>query len=80
MKTTFKIIREILFQKEKRVKPNLKTKNLPIKKSLYYTEKNSHFVRVFSEKIYKLFSRKRKILTIQARIINIILQFRYLIF
>jgi len=57
-------------QKEKRLEKN----------SLYYTEKNPRFVRVFSEKIYKLFSRKRKILTIQARIINIILQFRYLIF
>jgi len=57
-----------------------KKKNTVQKNSRYYTEKNSRFVRVFSEKIYKLFSRKRKILTIQARIINIILQFRYLIF
>ena len=47
---------------------------------LYNTEKNARFVDVFLEKIYKLFSRKRKILAMQARIINIILQFRYLIF
>ena len=48
--------------------------------SLYNTEKNSSFVDVFLEKIYKLFSCKRKILAMQARIINIILQFRYLVF
>jgi len=74
MKTSFKIIRENILLSEKQKEKH------PSKNSLYYTKKNSHFVRVFSEKIYKLFSRKRKILTIQARIINIILQFRYLIF
>ena len=46
---------------------------------LYNTEKNARFVDVFSEKIYKFFYAK-KILAMQARIINIILQFRYLIF
>ena len=57
-----------------------KKKNTTEKIPIYYTEKNSSFVDVFLEKIYKLFSRKRKILAMQARIINIILQFRYLVF
>ena len=55
---------------------NFITEKIP----LYNTEKNSSFVDVFLEKIYKLFSCKRKILAMQARIINIILQFRYLVF
>ena len=50
------------------------------KNSLYNTDKNARFVDVFLEKIYKLFSRKRKILAMQAKIINIILQFIYLFF
>ena len=34
----------------------MKTKNSPIKKSLYYTEKNFHFVRVFCKILYTLFT------------------------
>ena len=34
----------------------MKTKNSPIKKSLYYTEKNSRFVRVFFKILYTLFT------------------------
>ena len=34
----------------------MKTKNSPIKKSLYYTEKNFHFVRVFFKILYTLFT------------------------
>ena len=34
----------------------MKTKNSPIKKSLYYTEKNSRFVRVFFKNLYTLFT------------------------
>ena len=34
----------------------MKTKNSLIKKSLYYTEKNSHFVRVFCKILYTLFT------------------------
>jgi hypothetical protein len=52
-KTSFQIIRENILLSE-----NQKEKSLR-KNSLYYTEKNFRFVRVFLEKIYKLFSRKR---------------------
>jgi len=38
------------------MKRNLKTKNSLIKKSLYYTEKNFHFVRVFFKILYTLFT------------------------
>lgn len=34
----------------------MKTKNLSIKKSLYYTEKNFNFVRVFCKNLYTLFT------------------------
>ena len=34
----------------------MKTKNSLIKKFLYYTEKNSHFVRVFCKILYTLFT------------------------
>ena len=34
----------------------MKTKNSPIKKSLYYTEKNFNFVRVFCKILYTLFT------------------------
>ncbi len=34
----------------------MKTKNSPIKKSLYYTEKNFNFVRVFFKNLYTLFT------------------------
>ena len=34
----------------------MKTKNSLIKKSLYYTEKNFHFVRVFCKILYTLFT------------------------
>jgi hypothetical protein len=34
----------------------LKTKNSPMKKSLYYTEKNFNFVRVFFKILYILFT------------------------
>ena len=34
----------------------MKTKNSPTKKSLYYTEKNFNFVRVFFKNLYTLFT------------------------
>ena len=34
----------------------MKTKSYPRKMSLYYTEKNSHFVRVFFKILYTLFT------------------------
>ena len=34
----------------------MKTKNSPMKKSLYYTEKNFNFVRVFFKILYTLFT------------------------
>jgi len=49
-KTSFQIIRENILPSE-----NQKEKALR-KNSLYYTEKNSHFVRVFFKILYTLFT------------------------
>ena len=49
-KTSFKIIRENILPSE-----NQKEKGLE-KNSLYYTEKNSRFVRVFFKILYTLFT------------------------
>lgn len=45
----------MLFQKEKSIS-KFENKNSLIKKSLYYTEKNSRFVRVFFKILYTLFT------------------------
>jgi len=44
------------FSKRKESKTKFENKNSPIKKSLYYTEKNFHFVRVFCKILYTLFT------------------------
>jgi len=49
-KTSFQIIRENILPSE-----NQKEKALR-KNPLYYTEKNSHFVRVFFKNLYTLFT------------------------
>jgi len=49
-KTSFQIIRENIFDSE-----NTKRKDT-VQKPLYYTEKNSHFVRVFFKILYTLFT------------------------
>jgi hypothetical protein len=49
-KTSFQIIRENILPSENQ------KKNTVQKNSLYYTEKNSHFVRVFCKIFYTLFT------------------------